>query len=94
MSIMLSRARDRAYPVAETTDRLTGIALCFASAPGKARGFTSTGLRSLCRTVHTSGGVPLMSARRSGERRRRSLEEKAAARIRTNPHAFITLIIA
>jgi hypothetical protein len=61
------KAPDRAYLVAETGDRLTGIALRFASAPGKARGFDSTSLCSLCHTVHTGGGVALMSARRSGE---------------------------
>ncbi|MGI5170642.1 FBP domain-containing protein [Spirillospora sp. CA-253888] len=61
------KAPDRAYLVAETGDRLTGIALRYASAPGKARGFNSTSLCSFCQTAHTGGGVALMSARRSGE---------------------------
>ncbi|MCP2339727.1 FBP domain-containing protein [Actinomadura rupiterrae] len=61
------KAPDRAYLVTETGDRLTGIALRFASAPGKARGFNSTSLCSFCHTVHTGGGVALMGARRSGE---------------------------
>ncbi|MFC9975791.1 FBP domain-containing protein [Spirillospora sp. NPDC127200] len=61
------KAPDRAYLIAETGDRLTGIALRYASAPGKARGFNSTSLCSFCQTAHTGGGVALMSARRSGE---------------------------
>jgi hypothetical protein len=61
------KAPERAYLVAETDDRLTGIALRLASAPGKARGFNSTSLCSFCQTPHTGGGVALMSARRSGE---------------------------
>lgn len=61
------KAPDRAYLVAETGGRLTGIALRFASAPGKARGFNSTSMCSFCQTVHTGGGVSLMSARRGGE---------------------------
>ncbi|TDD29167.1 FBP domain-containing protein [Actinomadura sp. KC06] len=59
------KAPDRAYLVTETGP--TGIALRLASAPGKARGFNSTSLCSFCQTVHTGGGVALMSARRSGE---------------------------
>jgi FBP C-terminal treble-clef zinc-finger len=61
------RAPGRAYLVAETGDRLTGIALRLASAPGRARGFNSTSLCSFCQTAHTGGGVALMSARRGGE---------------------------
>ncbi|MEW2353158.1 FBP domain-containing protein [Spirillospora sp. NPDC029432] len=61
------KAPDRAYLVAETGGRLTGIALRLASAPGRARGFNSSSLCSVCQTVHTGGGVALMSARRSGE---------------------------
>ncbi|MEV5569708.1 FBP domain-containing protein [Spirillospora sp. NPDC052269] len=61
------KAPDRAYLVTETADRLVGIALRYASAPGKARGFNSTSLCSFCQTVHTGGGVALMSARRAGE---------------------------
>ncbi|MGI5329735.1 FBP domain-containing protein [Actinomadura nitritigenes] len=48
---------ERAYLVAEENDRLTGIALRLAVAPGKARGFTSTSLCSFCHTAHTGGGV-------------------------------------
>ncbi|GGV29003.1 hypothetical protein GCM10010182_60000 [Actinomadura cremea] len=61
------KAPERAYLVAETSDRPVGVALRIASAPGKARGFNSTSLCSFCQTVHTGGGVALMSARRSGE---------------------------
>ncbi|WP_433252186.1 FBP domain-containing protein [Actinomadura nitritigenes] len=61
------KAPDRAYLIAEKDDRLTGVALRLASAPGKARGFNSTSLCSFCHTAHTGGGVALMSARRSGD---------------------------
>ncbi|MFD0856793.1 FBP domain-containing protein [Actinomadura adrarensis] len=61
------KAPDRAYLVAETDDRIAGIALRFASTTGKARGFNSTSLCSFCQTVHIGGGVALLSARRSGE---------------------------
>ncbi|MFD0902979.1 FBP domain-containing protein [Actinomadura sediminis] len=61
------KAPDRAYLITETSERLTGIALRIASAPGKARGFNSTNLCSFCQTVHLGGGIALMSARRGGE---------------------------
>ncbi|MDF5752194.1 FBP domain-containing protein [Spongiactinospora sp. TRM90649] len=58
-------APDRAYLVAGHGDRLTGIAL--RATAGGSRGFTARSLCSLCLTVHTSGGVVLMTARRGGE---------------------------
>ncbi|WP_030176962.1 FBP domain-containing protein [Spirillospora albida] len=61
------KAPDRAYLVAERGDGLIGIALRFASAPGRARGFNSTSMCSFCQTVHTGGGVALLGARRGGE---------------------------
>ncbi|MBD2894223.1 hypothetical protein amrb99_31460 [Actinomadura sp. RB99] len=89
------KAPDRVYLIAEKDDRLTGIALRLASAPGKARGFNSTSLCSFCHTAHTGGGVALMSARRSGDAGKQGntvpLEEKVA-RIKTNLDAFITSI--
>lgn len=58
-------APERAYLVAERDGRLLGIAL--RAVTGTARGFTSRSMCSLCLTTHTSGGVALMSARRTGE---------------------------
>ncbi|ROO84854.1 treble-clef zinc-finger protein [Actinocorallia herbida] len=58
-------APDRGYVVTEQAGRLVGIAL--RAAPSAARGFTSRGMCSLCLTVHSSGGVSLMTARRTGE---------------------------
>ncbi|TDD87305.1 FBP domain-containing protein [Actinomadura rubrisoli] len=58
-------APERAYLVAERDGRLLGIAL--RAVNGTARGFTARSMCSLCLTTHTSGGVALMSARRTGE---------------------------
>ncbi|KAA9381996.1 FBP domain-containing protein [Microbispora cellulosiformans] len=58
-------APERAYVVAERDDSLVGIALRVTS--GVSRGFTSRSMCSLCLTTHTSGGVALMTARRTGE---------------------------
>ncbi|MFC0864351.1 FBP domain-containing protein [Sphaerimonospora cavernae] len=58
-------APERAYLVAERESVLVGIALRATS--GASRGFTSRSMCSLCLTTHTSGGVALMTARRTGE---------------------------
>ncbi|MDP4505017.1 FBP domain-containing protein [Nonomuraea turcica] len=58
-------APERGYLVAERDGGLVGIAL--RAAPGTSRGFTSRSMCSLCLTTHTSGGVALMTARRTGE---------------------------
>ncbi|MEW9550677.1 FBP domain-containing protein [Nonomuraea sp. NPDC050783] len=59
-------APERAYLIAERDDgSLAGLALRVTS--GAARGFTSRSMCSLCLTTHTSGGVALMTARRTGE---------------------------
>ncbi|MFI7640478.1 FBP domain-containing protein [Nonomuraea sp. NPDC049400] len=58
-------APERAYLVAEHGGGLVGIALRVTS--GASRGFTSRSMCSLCLTTHTSGGVALMTARRTGE---------------------------
>ncbi|WP_184981950.1 FBP domain-containing protein [Sphaerisporangium rubeum] len=58
-------APDRAYLVAERDDTLVGIALRVTS--GASRNFTNRSMCSLCLTTHTSGGVALMTARRTGE---------------------------
>lgn len=58
-------APERAYLVAERDGRLVGIALRVTS--GTSRSFTSRSMCSLCLTTHTSGGVALMTARRTGE---------------------------
>ncbi|MGI5290869.1 FBP domain-containing protein [Nonomuraea polychroma] len=58
-------APGRGYLIAERDGSLVGIAL--RAAPGASRGFTSRSMCSLCLTTHTSGGVALMSARRTGE---------------------------
>jgi FBP C-terminal treble-clef zinc-finger len=50
---------------AEHDSPLVGIALRATS--GASRGFTSRSMCSLCLTTHTSGGVALMTARRTGE---------------------------
>jgi hypothetical protein len=59
-------APERGYLVAERGDGgLVGIEL--RAAPGASRGFTSRSMCSLCLTTRTSGGVALMTARRTGE---------------------------
>ncbi|MBP2707041.1 FBP domain-containing protein [Microbispora sp. RL4-1S] len=58
-------APERAYLIAEHDGPLVGIALRVTS--GASRGFTSRSMCSLCLTTHTSGGVALMTARRTGE---------------------------
>ncbi|SEG81727.1 FBP C-terminal treble-clef zinc-finger [Thermomonospora echinospora] len=58
-------APGRAYLVAERDGRLVGVALRAVS--GGSRGFTARSMCSLCLTVHTGGGVALMTARRTGE---------------------------
>ena len=58
-------APERAYLIAERDGPLVGIALRVTSAAS--RGFTSRSMCSLCLTTHTSGGVALMTARRTGE---------------------------
>ncbi|GAA1309656.1 hypothetical protein Psi02_27040 [Planotetraspora silvatica] len=58
-------APERAYLIAERDGVLVGIALRVAS--GGSRRFTSRSMCSLCLTTHTSGGVALMTARRTGE---------------------------
>ncbi|MDR8414829.1 FBP domain-containing protein [Nonomuraea sp. 3-1Str] len=58
-------APERAYLVAGHDGGLVGIALRVTSAAS--RGFTSRSMCSLCLTTHTSGGVALMTARRTGE---------------------------
>jgi hypothetical protein len=58
-------APERAYLVAERDGRLIGITLRGTS--GVSRGFTSRSMCSLCLTTRTSGGVALMTARRTGE---------------------------
>lgn len=85
------KAPDRADLIAEKDDRLTGIALRLASAPGKARGFNSTSLCSFCHTAHTGGGVALMSARRGGDAGKQG-NTVGRYRIKTNLDAFITSI--
>lgn len=58
-------APERAYLVADRGGRLVGVALRATSGGG--RGFTARSMCSLCLTTHTSGGVALMAARRTGE---------------------------
>jgi hypothetical protein len=59
-------APERAYLVAGRADgSLVGITL--RAAAGTSRGFTSRSMCSLCLTTHTSRGVALMTARRTGE---------------------------
>jgi hypothetical protein len=59
-------APERGYLIAERGDgSLVGIAL--RAAQGTSRGFASRSMCSLCLTTHTSGGVALMTARRTGE---------------------------
>jgi hypothetical protein len=54
---------ERAYLVAESGDGLVGVALRRATPPaGQAR----RSMCSLCLTMHTSGGVSLMTARKAG----------------------------
>jgi hypothetical protein len=59
-------ALDRAYLVAERDGGLVGVALRVAGS-GASRGFTATGICSLCQTARTGGDVALMTARRTGE---------------------------
>ncbi|MBN6051871.1 FBP domain-containing protein [Nonomuraea sp. RK-328] len=58
-------APERAYLVTERDGPLVGVALRVTS--GAQRAFTSRSMCSLCLTTHTSGGVALMTARRTGE---------------------------
>ncbi|GLW63703.1 hypothetical protein Arub01_19470 [Actinomadura rubrobrunea] len=58
-------APERAYLVTHRDDELLGIALRVTA--GSSRGFTSRSMCSLCLTTRTSGGVALMTARRTGE---------------------------
>jgi treble-clef zinc-finger protein len=62
-------APDRGYLVAERDhgDHRGLVGITLRAAPGNSRGFTSRSMCSLCLTVHTSGGVALMTARRTGE---------------------------
>jgi hypothetical protein len=60
-------APDRAYLVADRDGALTGVALRVTPGAPAARTFTSRSMCSLCLTTHTSGGVALMTARRTGE---------------------------
>lgn len=57
-------APQRAYLVTERDGDLLGIVLRVAT--GAARGFTARSMCSLCLTTHTSGGVSLMTAPRTG----------------------------
>jgi hypothetical protein len=59
------KAPQRAYLVAERDAGLVGVVLRVAT--GAARGFTARSMCSLCLTTHTSGGVALMTAPRTGE---------------------------
>ena len=58
-------APERAYLVADRDGTLVGIALRVTS--GASRNFTNRSMCSVCLTTHTSGGVALMTARRTGE---------------------------
>ncbi|MEV4393451.1 FBP domain-containing protein [Nonomuraea sp. NPDC049607] len=58
-------APERAYLVAERDEAIVGVALRVTS--GAPRAFTSRSMCSFCLTTHTSGGVALMTARRTGE---------------------------
>ncbi|GAA3935812.1 FBP domain-containing protein [Actinomadura viridis] len=58
-------APERAYLIAECDGGLLGVAL--RTGRGASRGFTARSMCSLCLTTRTSGGVALMTARRSGE---------------------------
>ncbi|MFF7330020.1 FBP domain-containing protein [Streptomyces sp. NPDC090306] len=58
-------APDRAYLVARHDGGLLGLSM--RAAGGASRSFTARSMCSLCLTTHTSGGVALMSARRTGE---------------------------
>jgi hypothetical protein len=58
-------ALERAYLVAERDGKLVGVGLRVAAGAG--RGFTSTGICSLCQSARTGGDVALMTARRTGE---------------------------
>ncbi|WP_018656047.1 FBP domain-containing protein [Actinomadura flavalba] len=53
------------FVVAENGTGLVGVAL--RAVKGSARGFTARSMCSLCLTTHSSGGVALMTARRTGE---------------------------
>jgi treble-clef zinc-finger protein len=63
-------APDRAYLVAERDDG-TPVGITLRAVQGTRRGFTSRSMCSVCLTTHTSGGVSLMTARRTGEAGRR-----------------------
>ncbi|GGL02078.1 hypothetical protein Sme01_46820 [Sphaerisporangium melleum] len=58
-------APERAYLVTERDQALVGVALRVTTSAS--RNFTSRSMCSLCLTTHTSGGVALMTARRTGE---------------------------
>ncbi|MEO3812238.1 FBP domain-containing protein [Sphaerisporangium sp. B11E5] len=58
-------APERAYLVADRDGLLVGVALRVTS--GASRNFTARSMCSVCLTTHTSGGVALMTARRTGE---------------------------
>jgi hypothetical protein len=63
-------APDRAYLIAERDDSLVGVTLRTTS--GRSRNFAARSMCSLCLTLHTAGGVALMTARRTGEAGRRA----------------------
>lgn len=63
-------APERGYLVAERDDGGL-VAIVLRAASGTSRGFTSRSMCSLCLTTRTSGGVALMTARRTGEAGRR-----------------------
>jgi FBP C-terminal treble-clef zinc-finger len=58
-------APDRAYLIAEHDGGLTGITL--RAVTGRPRNFAVRSMCSVCLTMHTAGGVTLMTARRTGE---------------------------
>jgi hypothetical protein len=58
-------APKRAYLVVEQEGGLLGLSL--RSVRAAARGFTARSMCSLCLTTHSSGGVALLTARRTGE---------------------------
>ncbi|GLZ40792.1 FBP domain-containing protein [Actinokineospora sp. NBRC 105648] len=55
-------ARERAYLVVETDDRLIGVALRVAPQTGQVR----RGMCTLCLTSHPGPGISLMTARKAG----------------------------
>ncbi|GAA2980289.1 FBP domain-containing protein [Actinokineospora diospyrosa] len=56
-------SRERAYLVAESDDRLVGVALRVAPQAGQVR----RGMCALCLTTHPGTGVSLMTARKPGQ---------------------------